>query len=119
MKTRIISLLLCGIVLFSSTGCVVGAAMLVRRGVVHDDWVLHEGVLYRRYLPDGLVLKGNQELLENAGSIVSQNKSIKVFADYKSAVESGLEFTIQPQSESYIEEDNATETPEMDVESEN
>jgi len=70
------------------SGCFAAVPYWVRRSAVHDDWVYdnEEKVLYRRYIPHGVRLPGNNILLEKHGSIDHRNESITVYSSYSEAV---------------------------------
>lgn len=81
--------------LFSLSGCLATAPYWVRRAVVHDDMIFikETGVLCRRYIPDGPLLKPNKAVIAQVGAITASNDKIIVFGSYQNAVESGIEFT--------------------------
>lgn len=92
------------ILCFSMCGCVAALPYWVRRSVVHDDWVLvkEEGTLYRRYIPRGIRLIGNQKLIERVGNIESNNNKIIVFSSYQDAQESGEVFVVDCDSKKHL-----------------
>jgi len=82
---NIIILLLFATIFIS--GCVGTIPYWVRRSVVHDDWIYikSDKVLYRRYVPNGIRLEGNKDLLKKVKSITSNNQEIKVYKNYEDA----------------------------------
>lgn len=78
-----------GLLALFCSGCLTTAPYWIRRSVVHDDWVYVKktNMLYRRYIPAGVRLKGNPELLKAAGSITSSNDGIIVYPNYGAASE--------------------------------
>ena len=83
------------LVLCSTSGCLFTAPYWVRRAVVHDDVVLVKdtNVLYRRYIPDGVRLRPNMELIKKVGQITAGNDKITVYGSYAEAKASGIPFT--------------------------
>ena len=69
------------------SGCIGAAPYWIRRSVVHNDWVYikSDKVLYRRYIPKGIRLEGNKDLLKKVKSISANNQEIKVYKNYSEA----------------------------------
>ena len=101
---RTIALIL---VAYLLAGCVAAVPYAVRRSVVHNDvvLVLQTNVLYRRYIPAGVRLRPNPDLLQAIhGKVVAGNPGILVFGDYSRALASGKEFTVDAGSIAHIPE---------------
>lgn len=96
-------LCLCLFSIFLS-GCLSSAPYWIRRAVVHNDCVLvkRTGVLYRRYLPSGIRLRPNKELLAIEPRITNSNEDIIVFRNYQEAIQSGLVKSVHEDSVSAI-----------------
>jgi len=89
------------LLLVACSGCITAIPYLVRRSVVHDDVVLvrENNTLYRRYIPCGVRLRPNKELLEIAGSITMNNDKVIAFSNYE-AVDSDSGFILHESIES-------------------
>lgn len=87
----------------------VGEAVLLRRVIVGDDWVLVKstGELHRRYVVSkGFWIfrryRGNPELLEAVGPIVRGNDQIVVYGSYERAKLAGVEMKVAQSSLAYV-----------------
>ena len=70
------------------SGCVSTVPLLVRRSIVSDDvvYVKPNNTLYKRYLHDGMLLKGNPRMLETTGgNITDKNDNIVIYKDFEAA----------------------------------
>ena len=95
---RILIVLLC---LFSC-GCISSVPVLIRRGIVGNDWVYvkEENKLYKRYILRGVMLIGNEKL-KSVGTISHNNDKIVIYGNYEKAMESG-QFIVDEDSQKYI-----------------
>jgi len=87
------------------SGCVSSAPYWIRRSVVHDDWVYVKAnkTLYRRYIPKGVRLEGNKDLLREEKSIIASNENIKVYGNYFEAEKDlNEDFEIHENSKKFI-----------------
>ena len=87
------------------SGCVGAAPYWIRRGVVHNDWVYVKAnkTLYRRYIPKGVTLGGNKDLLKEEKSITASNENIKVYGNYFEAKKDlGEDFEVHELSKKFI-----------------
>lgn len=77
----------------SAPGCLTTAPYWIRRSIVHDDviYVKETKKLHRRYIPQGIRLIGNKNLIKEVGPIIKSNNKIVVFRNYKEAISSGKE----------------------------
>ena len=72
------------------SGCVSTVPLLIRRSIVSDDvvYVKSNNTLYKRYLHDGVLLKGNPRMLENSGGCINdKNDNIIIYKDLEEAKE--------------------------------
>ena len=95
------------IIALSCSGCLWATPYWLRRATVHDDLVLikETNIVYRRYIPHGIRLVGNQKLIDQVGPITADNNKIKVFSNYAELIQGGGEFTIDPESEPHIQKE--------------
>lgn len=103
---RYVQFLVLAITLVVCSGCLLATPYLVRRAVVHDDVILvkETNKLYRRYIPKGVLLTPNTEVIDQVGHITNTNDKIVVFGSYEKAVESGIKFEETESIKHYLEQ---------------
>lgn len=102
---RFIHLFMLLAILSFCSGCLLATPYWIRRAAVHDDLILvkETNVIYRRYIPHGIRLSGNQKLINQVGPINADNNQITIFDNYAELMQSGIEFAIDQESEPHIQ----------------
>ena len=99
------------------SGCFGPVVYGIKRGVVHDDWVYvkEDNTLYRRYIPKGIRLPGNENLISKVGSISHKNDRIVVYENYQSAEKELDGFLVDDDSVNYIPTQTSEDSSYMKV----